>query len=119
MSSDRIRIAYHTVTAILILQGPRLLYGQVLPPDAVVAGMSVAEWGVLESKWVGETPADTNPIADTTGEFSFLGGPRIRFLFGWDLWRADRYEKCYYSRRPIRLCGPTADRLDSRRAHTD
>jgi hypothetical protein len=47
--------------------------GQVLPLDVPVAGMSQAEWGVLSAKWALETPADMNPLLDTTGEFAFLG----------------------------------------------
>ena len=45
------------VAAILAFHAPTNTHAQVLPPDANVAGMSQAEWGVLGTKWAFENPA--------------------------------------------------------------
>jgi hypothetical protein len=55
----------------------------VLPPESNPFGKTYGEWGGLWWQWALSIPADTNPVADTTGEFAALGqsGP-VWFLAG-------------------------------------
>lgn len=56
---------------------------KVLPPKAKLHGKTQGEWGALWWQWALSVPADRNPVADPTGEFSAVGqsGP-VWFLAG-------------------------------------
>jgi hypothetical protein len=56
----------------------------VLPPDAVVGGMTIGEWSAEWHQWAFSCPTNANPLTDTTGFNAFNcqpGGP-VFFLAG-------------------------------------
>ena len=55
----------------------------VLPPDAEVAGLGLAEWSARSWQWFFSLPPDVNPVADDTGARCGYGqaGP-VFFLAG-------------------------------------
>ena len=57
--------------------------GAVLPPDAEVGGLDLAEWSARSWQWFFSLPQDVNPYFDETGEICGYGqsGP-VFFLAG-------------------------------------